>query len=258
MNTRSQSASANFTSAGGATGADGTGLAEGINLFRRQPRQARSREMAERILRATVAHLDEEGGRNLTTNHIARRAGVDIASLYRYFGSKEAILVELTERWIAGIQAIHDKHREHMRQGMPLLAMLRSVTNEVDAMPEGRWAYRELAQLMETLPPLRALEEAHSARIVDFWAQALAHHGSPWPMPRLQVFARLFYVQIDAALLLAAQLPAAQAADIRRWHGRAVVQLLRQALPRRRQRLSGGGREPRRPAPPPPAKPRAV
>jgi len=241
MTNPSNAVPANFTPPAGATGATGETVSEGagINLFRRQPRQARSRDMAERILRATVAHLDEEGGRTLTTNHIARRAGVDIASLYRYFGSKEAILVELTERWIAGIQAIHDKHQTHMRQGMPLLAMLRSVTNEVDAMPEGRWAYRELAQLMETLPPLRALEVEHSARIVDFWAQALAYHGSPWPMPRLQVFARLFYVQIDAALLLAAQLPAAQAADIRRWHGRAVVQLLRQALPRQRQRGRG-------------------
>lgn len=212
---------------------EGASSAAGVNLYRREPRQARSREMTERILQATIEHLEEEGGRTLTTNHIARRAGVDIASLYRYYGSKEAILVELTERWIAGIQAIHDRHREHMLNGMPLLAMLRSVTDEVEQMPEGRWAYRELAQLMETLPPLRALEIEHSARIVDFWAQALAHHGSDWPLQRLRVLTRLFYVQIDAALMLAAQLPAAEAADVRRWHGRAVVRLLRQALPRR-------------------------
>ncbi|MFC7459810.1 TetR/AcrR family transcriptional regulator [Hydrogenophaga defluvii] len=205
----------------------------GVNLYRREPRQARSREMTERILRATIEHLEEEGGRTLTTNHIARRAGVDIASLYRYYGSKEAILVELTERWIAGIQAIHDRHLERMLNGMPLLAMLRSVTHDIEHMPEGRWAYQELAYLMETLPPLRALEDAHSARIVDFWAKALQHHGSDWPLQRLRVLSRLFYVQIDAALMLAAQLPAAEAADVRRWHGRAVVRLLRQALPRR-------------------------
>jgi AcrR family transcriptional regulator len=192
--------------------------------------------MAERILRATVAHLDEEGGLTLTTNHIARRAGVDIASLYRYFGSKEAILIELTERWISGIQAIHERHREHMLAGMPLLAMLRSVTHEIDHMPEGRWAYRELAQLMETLPPLRELEVSHSARIVRFWAEAFQHHGSPWSMARLLVFGRLFYTQVDAALMLASQLPPADAALVRRWQQRATVQLLRQALPRRRER----------------------
>ncbi len=257
MTTAPNTVPANFPAPGGTTAAPQEASSEGINLFRRQPRQARSREMAERILRATVEHLEAEGGHTLTTNHIARRAGVDIASLYRYFGSKEAILVELTERWIAGIQAIHERHRERMLAGMPLLAMLRSITDDVEQMPEGRWAYRELAQLMETLPPLQALEIEHSAYIVDFWAQALAHHGSPWPAQRLQVFARLFYVQIDAALLLAAQLPAAQAADIRRWHGRAVVQLLRQALPRKRTGLSGG-RGRLRPAPPPPARPPAA
>lgn len=236
MTTRPSSTPANLPAGEGSTGADAAAPPNGLNLFRRQPRQARSREMAERILRATVAHLEAEGGRHLTTNHIARRAGVDIASLYRYFGSKEAILVELTERWIAGIQAIHERHRILMLdKGMPLLAMLRSITADIDQMPEGRWAYRELAQLMDTLPPLRALEVEHSARIATFWAQALQHHGSPWPPARLKVFARLFYVQIDAALLLAAQLSEAEAADVRRWHGRAVVQLLRQALPRGRK-----------------------
>jgi AcrR family transcriptional regulator len=257
MTTRSDATPPNLPPPEGATGAAGAPTVNGVNLFRRQPRQARSKDMAERILRATVEHLEVEGGRTLTTNHIARRAGVDIASLYRYFGSKEAILVELTERWIAGIRAIHERHRERMRAGMPLLAMLRSITDDVEQMPEGRWAYRELAQLMETLPPLQALEIEHSAYIVDFWAQALAHHGAPWPLQRLQVFARLFYVQIDAALLLAAQLPAAQAADIRRWHGRAVVQLLRQALPRGRDSVSGERGRPQL-APPPPAKPQAA
>lgn len=194
--------------------------------------------MTERILQATIAHLDQEGGHTLTTNRIAERAGVDIASLYRYFGSKEAILVELTERWIASIQAIHAHYLQRTRTGMPLLAMLQGVLTSIDALPEGRWAYGELVHLMDTLPPLQALETAHAEYIAHFWVDTLRHHGSPWPTDRLLTFARLLYVQGDAALLLASRLPPEEAALIKRWQRRANAQLLRQALPKRRQRAA--------------------
>jgi AcrR family transcriptional regulator len=62
------------------------------------PRQERSRATVEAILQATADILTRHGYARLTTNRIAERAGVNIASLYQYFPSKEAIVAELRRR----------------------------------------------------------------------------------------------------------------------------------------------------------------
>jgi AcrR family transcriptional regulator len=62
------------------------------------PRQDRSRATVEALLEATTDILIREGYAKLTTNRIAERAGVNIASLYQYFPGKEAIVVELRRR----------------------------------------------------------------------------------------------------------------------------------------------------------------
>lgn len=65
---------------------------------RKEPKQSRARVTVEAILEAT-AHILTEGGYDaLTTNHVAKRAGVSIGSLYQYYPSKEALVGELMDR----------------------------------------------------------------------------------------------------------------------------------------------------------------
>jgi len=52
----------------------------------------------EAILEATAHILARDGYAKVTTNRIAERAGVNIASLYQYFPGKEAIVAELRRR----------------------------------------------------------------------------------------------------------------------------------------------------------------
>jgi AcrR family transcriptional regulator len=65
---------------------------------RKKPRQERSRATVEALLEATADILIRDGYAKLTTNRIAERAGVNIASLYQYFPGKEAIVAELRRR----------------------------------------------------------------------------------------------------------------------------------------------------------------
>src|SRR5262245_40667386 len=65
---------------------------------RKTPRQERSRATVEALLEATADILIRDGYTKLTTNRIADRAGVNIASLYQYFPGKEAIVAELRLR----------------------------------------------------------------------------------------------------------------------------------------------------------------
>lgn len=50
------------------------------------------------IIAAASELLAAHGLAGMTTNHVARRAGVSIGSLYRYFPSKEAIVAEINLR----------------------------------------------------------------------------------------------------------------------------------------------------------------
>lgn len=54
--------------------------------------------MVDAILDATADRLVTHGYRKMTTNEIARRAGVSVGSLYQYFSSKEALVVALINR----------------------------------------------------------------------------------------------------------------------------------------------------------------
>ena len=65
---------------------------------RKTARQDRSRATVEALLEATADILVRHGYAKLTTNRIAERAGVNIASLYQYFPGKEAIVAELRRR----------------------------------------------------------------------------------------------------------------------------------------------------------------
>ncbi len=66
----------------------------------RQPSQSRSRETVRAIVDACHKIMLEEGSEAVTTNHIAEVAGVNIASLYRWFPNKEAVISEIFEAQI--------------------------------------------------------------------------------------------------------------------------------------------------------------
>ena len=72
---------------------------------RKEPSQERSRQTVEAILQATAYILVAGGYPALTTNRVAERAGVNIATLYQYFPSKEAIFAELLRRHVAETRA---------------------------------------------------------------------------------------------------------------------------------------------------------
>ena len=62
---------------------------------RRQPRQARAVATQAAIFEATAQILEGQGEGALTTNAIAERAGISIATLYQYHADKASILVAM-------------------------------------------------------------------------------------------------------------------------------------------------------------------
>lgn len=74
--------------------------------MRQKPKQSRSRQMVEAIVEATMQVIEERGVSDLTTTHVALRAGVSVGSLYQYFESKEALLDAVVQRMTAEVQKL--------------------------------------------------------------------------------------------------------------------------------------------------------
>jgi AcrR family transcriptional regulator len=72
--------------------------------LRKRPRQTRAQATFDAVLEATARILAEDGARGLTTNRIAKRAGVSVGS--QYFPDRRAIVRALLEREVARAEAL--------------------------------------------------------------------------------------------------------------------------------------------------------
>jgi AcrR family transcriptional regulator len=90
---------------------------------RKTPLQERSRATVDALLQATADILVRDGYAKLTTNRIAERAGVNIASLYQFFPGKQAIVAELSRRHVADQRAAMQRVlAEHQGKGIEAMA----------------------------------------------------------------------------------------------------------------------------------------
>jgi len=93
---------------------------------RRLPRQTRAKDTVEVILQATARVLMAEGYAGASTNRIAEIAGVSIGTLYQYFPSKEALLIQLSRRHSEKMRAVFDRHFLTARE-LPLREAIRII-----------------------------------------------------------------------------------------------------------------------------------
>lgn len=145
--------------------------------LRRTPMQARGQATFDGILDATAGLLEDVGGDKVTTNLIAKAAGVNVATLYQYFPNKQAVLLELFKRHseasiqlgksrIAGISGADDWRRI-------IGATIQSVAQARAAMP-GTVALR---QVMRSSPELLEHEQRYSQHMAAALAAELQAVG---------------------------------------------------------------------------------
>jgi AcrR family transcriptional regulator len=134
---------------------------------KKSPRQERSRATVEAILQAATDILIRQGASRLTTNRIADRAGVNIASLYQYFPGKHAIIAELRRRHGAEERAAVRRVLVE-RRGGDLEATLRTLVSMGVAAHAVNPALHRV--FTEELPPLRYsdIAAADASLIAEF------------------------------------------------------------------------------------------
>jgi AcrR family transcriptional regulator len=140
---------------------------------RKMPRQKRSTQLVDDIVKGAIRVLKQQGGRHFTTIRVARETGISVGSLYQYFPNKESILFQV-------------QRREWQETSDMLLAMLddrrhpppQRLRRTIDAFFQTEWEEVNLrTALAETGVILRETEEFREitarvyAKMSDFLAE---------------------------------------------------------------------------------------
>ena len=133
---------------------------------RRVPSQQRSRRRVEAILDATERLVLTEGVEALTTRAIATEAGVPVASLYQYFGDKEAVLLALAGRDMEEM----DAQVAADLAALPVLSVSTVVSTAMNAFVtvyRRRPAFVEIYLRGRTNVAVSRFGRAHNVRVAD-------------------------------------------------------------------------------------------
>jgi AcrR family transcriptional regulator len=133
--------------------------------LRRAPIQARGLETFEHILAITGRLLDEFGADAITTNLIAKAAGVNVATLYQYFPNKRAILVQLFLRQAEQRKRmVEEAFARSVASGSDWQTAISAAIDAVHSVRQDAPGVLPLRQAMRSDPALLVYdrEEAHS------------------------------------------------------------------------------------------------
>jgi AcrR family transcriptional regulator len=100
---------------------------------RKEAKQSRSKETVAALLQATAHILVRHGYDRASTNLIAKEAGVNIASLYQYFPSKEALVAAVIQQHLQAGFDLVDGALEVMMDA-PVDAVVRGTVRSFFAM----------------------------------------------------------------------------------------------------------------------------
>jgi|GEM_PF-6683579 AcrR family transcriptional regulator len=147
---------------------------------RKKPKQQRATERVELIINSYLELLDQ-GETRITTNSIARAAGIPVSSLYQYFPNKEAIACAVYSHWAEQGIAVLEKRREQAR----------AVANWQDYFDKGRPDFfgqilgakvvHQLAPVMNSTPELREVQRSYLKKMIAILSETVRILGSDWP-----------------------------------------------------------------------------
>ena len=174
---------------------------------RRRPQQERSKSRVEAILDVALALVAEQGSEALAMREVARRAGVQISSIYQYFPSKTAIIRELATRNLERVRLLLHGEIEQLlaeNDGKPSVAL--AVNRMVDAYFAH---YRDQPDAVavwggaQSDHGLRELDAEDNRRTAEFLAPALTQILSLPPSDGVFALALLLTGVTGAAVRLA-------------------------------------------------------
>jgi AcrR family transcriptional regulator len=182
----------------------------------RQPRQERSEQTVRRILEATLVLLAQEGVEALTTNKVAQEAGLSVASLYRFFPNKQAVIYAAYGEWIeelaSRVDAAVDRWTPTLRaEPSRWPGAAGELADILGDSRRGARAEYELLRAMFSHRELRDRDEAHTRALAGRVAELMALAGAVGPADDLTDLAAFANEQFTLAAELAGRRPESDA-----------------------------------------------
>lgn len=145
-------------------------------LPKKRPTQARSQATFDALVDACTWLLPRRGYAGTTTNRIAERAGVGIASLYEYFPGKDAIVAQVAERLVDRVLARLADGAEHVMaagEGDAVRVWIEWIHETVAREKALVAVFRDQVPYTDQLEPVQAT----SAKLVQFSQQVRLRAG---------------------------------------------------------------------------------
>ncbi len=106
----------------------------------------------DKIIQASIALFNDQGERNVTTNHIAAHLGISPGNLYYHFRNKEDIILSIYEEYARNI--VLDTFPQVSPDVKPLDAIILYMDAVFQAMMKFRFFYSNLPVLLAKNPSL--------------------------------------------------------------------------------------------------------
>jgi len=145
---------------------------------RKEPSQERSRVTYEAIVAATARVLVKDGYDALSTNRVAREAGVSVGSLYQYFPGKEALVAAVMEQHAARMQAHIEERLANVGASGPLEVATELIRAMLEAQRKEPRLHRALAEQVPRIGALRRQHELYTRyeRLIAAWMEGNREH----------------------------------------------------------------------------------
>ncbi|QRM57293.1 TetR/AcrR family transcriptional regulator [Sinorhizobium sp. BG8] len=179
--------------------------------LRRHPKQERSRERVEEILKVAKQLIGEKGIDGLTMREVAALTGGPIASVYQYFPNKSAIISMLFQQYSAETRAV-------IMETLANVLVLSDIRNAADAILDGYYfrvagdpAIQDLLNAIQADKALQDLDIAESRQQAEMFSDLAIHIIGSDEQERFRRLVFLLFHLAGSMVRLAITLPPAEA-----------------------------------------------
>jgi len=197
---------------------------------RRSPKWKCSEDTLDHILTTTERLIVEDGLMKLSTNRIAKAAGISVGTIYRYYTNKEEIIAKLYGDRLELVYQDVVQAIDEIKDNPTLPRLMKRVRGKIA--DSERRLQSSLINTLNSLgiPEVQELDKKLSKRLADLFADFLLDAGSTWKRPRLIKLSYFAHVVYGSATWHAAARIGKMDSELEEWRDNAFEQILAQAL----------------------------
>ncbi len=172
---------------------------------RTEPRQARALERVKRILSCAEELLAQEGYEGFSTNRVAQKAKVNIASVYQYFPNKHALIFAINRKMLDEVLIVLENSEAHWSEQV-WSELFNPFKSEQFTSNRHISLVRALEQAAIQSSELQQMEHEHAEALAQFYSRFLAFYGSGWNESDRLNAGRMIYAMCNMGLYDSARL----------------------------------------------------